>query len=507
MSFSRTSLVAALGVVAGMLWFFAAPAALGGQVHPYTIAGTSMEPNLSAGDLVLVRPARAYAAGDVVAYRAPTIGAVLVHRVISIDGDVVTLQGDNNPEPDIDRPSVDALIGTVFLRIPGGGRAARALASPAVILALFATHVVRTRRRKPATGRSMPAFLGAVLGDPAQVRAIGALLGVVAVGCVAVAGSFALGRSTTSPSFPFEHQGSFSYEAPAPVQVYPDGVARTGDAVFVGTTDTLRIGFAYRFSSPSDHEVSGRIALRATLGDGQGWTRRMTLVPETPFTGDVAETAGNLDLRKIERIRDEIERVTGVRRGYYRLEIQPAVELEGEVGGGTLKDAFTPILVLDHDGSVIRYVADPAADAIEPRRSGSVVGGPVVTPRNAVLFGHAVPGSVAASVLVAIGALLGAAALRLHRLGTGQGPNPGRLPVRFATRIVRIEHLPEGPAVPLGDRGAFTRLASRSDGPIFERRATGGVTWLLDHGGRTYVHVEPSDEIIDRDVAEIVGAW
>jgi signal peptidase I len=139
-----------LGVAAALLaaWFLTlAPTSIGGPATYVVIRGESMLPTFEGGDLVLVRSADAYGAGDVVAYRVPAgepgEGLIVIHRIVQ--GDPVTgfvFLGDNNPAPDPWRPRTGDLVGTAWVRIPYAGRVVALLHQPAVLGALAASLVV-----------------------------------------------------------------------------------------------------------------------------------------------------------------------------------------------------------------------------------------------------------------------------------------------------------------------------------------------------------------------------
>lgn len=81
----------ATALVGGLLW-----TRVGGA---YRVAGASMLPTLEAGEKVWVDKG-VYGAktapqrGDVVAFKSPRDGAVLIKRVVGVGGDVVRLEGD-----------------------------------------------------------------------------------------------------------------------------------------------------------------------------------------------------------------------------------------------------------------------------------------------------------------------------------------------------------------------------------------------------------------------------
>ena len=99
----------------------------------------SMEPALSVDDLILVREADTYAVGDVVVFQ--TGGVLVVHRIIAIEGDTVTTQGDANPSPD--EPMSTALImGRVVGHIPAIGALVNGIKTPIGTLCVIAAAIL-----------------------------------------------------------------------------------------------------------------------------------------------------------------------------------------------------------------------------------------------------------------------------------------------------------------------------------------------------------------------------
>jgi len=93
---------------------------------PLTVLTSSMEPTLPPGTLVVVQPvdASTLAVGDVVTYQLRSGEPTLVtHRIVSIaetaDGErSYVLQGDNNPDPDIDAVVPGQVQGRVAYAVP-----------------------------------------------------------------------------------------------------------------------------------------------------------------------------------------------------------------------------------------------------------------------------------------------------------------------------------------------------------------------------------------------------
>jgi signal peptidase I len=125
-------------------WFgLLRPTGLGGPAGYVLISGTSMEPTLQDGDLVIVRARDTYAQGDIAAFRVPQgepgAGRLVIHRIVggsTVDGFV--MKGDNKQLPDDWRPTPTDVVGTLWLVLPGAGPYLAWLREPAVFGALAA---------------------------------------------------------------------------------------------------------------------------------------------------------------------------------------------------------------------------------------------------------------------------------------------------------------------------------------------------------------------------------
>lgn len=121
------ALVAGLALVGG--WLVAAPAQLGGPVHYAIVSGSSMEPHLHRGDLVVLRAAPRYRVGDVIAYRTDG-GATVLHRITGTVDDRFVMRGDANSWTDPYQPARAHIVGRLSRRLPGVGRVLDRLRSP-----------------------------------------------------------------------------------------------------------------------------------------------------------------------------------------------------------------------------------------------------------------------------------------------------------------------------------------------------------------------------------------
>lgn len=99
----------------------------------------SMEPELSVGDLLLLREQESYTEGDIIVYQS---GAMpVVHRILYLRGETVITKGDANNV--VDEPfHCDAIKGKVVLAIPWLGYAVWALKTPMGILLTLAAAVI-----------------------------------------------------------------------------------------------------------------------------------------------------------------------------------------------------------------------------------------------------------------------------------------------------------------------------------------------------------------------------
>lgn len=135
-------------VGAFVAWFLLlGPSVLGGPATYLWVNGTSMEPTLQNGDLVIVRSADRYGPDDVIGFRvpegAPGAGALVIHRIVdgsSADGFV--MQGDNKARPDRWRPTAEDVVGSVWLTLPGAGTYLVWLRDPMILAPLAAAIAV-----------------------------------------------------------------------------------------------------------------------------------------------------------------------------------------------------------------------------------------------------------------------------------------------------------------------------------------------------------------------------
>jgi signal peptidase len=154
---TRAALIRRLLTLAGTvalaaLLVYVWPQRLGGAATVVVVHGRSMEPTYHEGDVVIVRRADAYRAGDIAAYALPAgvagAGHLVIHRIARVNDDgTVTFKGDSRATEDAYRVRPRDLMGRAEAHIPRGARLLTVLSSPPV-LGLIAGVVV-TRRLWP----------------------------------------------------------------------------------------------------------------------------------------------------------------------------------------------------------------------------------------------------------------------------------------------------------------------------------------------------------------------
>jgi signal peptidase I len=168
---SRLSTVAVVCLAVAWLVLLR-PVALGGPATYAIVSGTSMEPLLHTGDLVIARAESSYAVGELVIYRVPAgqqdAGSVIVHRIIGGDGTSgFVVMGDNKPAPDPWHPKSSDIVGRSWVELAGSGRLLLVLRSPLVLATVigglaglwFLTSGSKTRPPRSETGRGLRSWI------------------------------------------------------------------------------------------------------------------------------------------------------------------------------------------------------------------------------------------------------------------------------------------------------------------------------------------------------------
>ncbi|HEX6230384.1 MAG TPA: signal peptidase I [Actinomycetota bacterium] len=392
MSGRTVARIAGVAVSATLLlaaWYFLAPSQLGGRTAYVTTVGSSMQPTLEAGDLVVVRRSSTYEVGDVVAYRNPRLEAVVLHRIVGSDGYRFVLQGDANTWTDSYRPSVDEVVGEMAVRLPGVGARLAAVRSPVGASSLAVVGAVgllggrgRVRGHRARRGDDPRGSNGhREEARPRRRHSTASRARTVASAVVAALGASLCVTSVVLPptqrvteSVAYDQRASFRYEAAVPggEGVYGTDAVGTGDPVYLRLTERVRVGFSYRFESPATAALAGTVSLVAELSDVNGWSRTFELAPPVAFDGRTVEVGGVLRLDEMGRLTRDLERATGVDRLAYSVIVAAEVELRGTLAGGEISETFDASLAFLLDDLQLQVVpGDPAtSDPFEPAAGG-----------------------------------------------------------------------------------------------------------------------------------------
>jgi signal peptidase I len=488
-------------------WWLLGPVQLGGPTGYAVVNGSSMEPHLERGDLVLVRTRDSYGVGDVVLYEDHESGARVLHRIVGVRGGRLVTKGDNNDFRDPVHPAPDDVLGELWISVPGAGGAVSWLKQPAhlaILLAILAflgfSGGGEVARRRRVGGRPVVA-----LPDPSRPDArsaavpTGSTLALAGGVALLVFGALALvawsANETAGRTVPalYTHEGAFSYHAAGePDPVYPSGVVTTGAPVFTRLVDDLELGFRYRLSTGVSHRVRGTIALDAVVSDTSGWTRTLPVAPSRRFSGAAATAAGTLDVQAFEELVESARTLTEAPLASITVNVQPVVHVTGSVGETPVDESFAPVLTLSYDGTTLRPVpardAEPdAAPPYDPRRE--VSGRETVT--TPLGLGPLSLGVADARRIALLGVLVSLVVVGLGGLLAARTRNDGsveRIARRYGTRIVaaRATVPAERWVTELDDMDALVRIADAYERVILHLVEDGEDVYLVDDGVAVY---------------------
>jgi signal peptidase I len=508
-------LTAVLGVaLLGAGWFLLAPQMFGGSTAYVIVSGSSMQPGIDDGDLVLLRTAQSYRIGDVVGYRSPSLHTVVLHRIVDVDGGRFTFKGDSNSWIDPDRPSAPDLLGRMWVRVPGAGSALR---RPWVMFPLVGVLLVgafgglgagRRRRRRP----TLPARPVHPSHGTADLATIWISMGLALAAFAALGGvAFTTPEAReTAIRAPYAQSGSFTYAAAvAPGPVYEDGAVETGDPVYLRLASKLDVAFGYTFRSDVPHRTTGTGQLFLVISDVNGWSRRSTIGPITTFAGDDATLTGRLDLAAIRTLLSRVQRLTGVMRDHYDVRVVADVRLAVSAGDGTQDVAFGPGLAFQLDAFELQLSPGETAlvegdGMLHPTAEGSLDARALRSADLSVL-GRRLGVQTArlaavAGTVVSLGVLVVAIAVARRRRDDDEA---SRIHRRYRRMLVPVSGpmTPTSRRVEVADMETLVRIAEHHDCLILQRRTEAGDDFAVEHDGVRYRYA-----VVSANAAATAGA-
>ena len=353
----HTMATAASVILMVAIWNLFAPTQFGGQASYVMVAGASMEPVLQKGDLVIIRDSNTYQAEDIVTYQHPIVGPV-IHRVINREGEKFILKGDNNDWIDSYKPDKSEFIGKSWIHLPGAANLLDKIRQPLPlsILSLILAFGIVSIFRKPSSPDDDMSKKNAWAYEFLETinlqkisEGLLLVLGIVCFGAVLLAFS-AFSKPTiltTTAIIPFEHQGQFRYYASVPPGIYENDILSTGDPIFHNVIDKFEVLFDYQLEAPKNQSLEGEYSLDLVISEANGWTRSISLHPETAFTGSEVSLRETIHLDEIFEIIERMENITDIQRSVYSISINPKIEIIGRVSDHHFQDRFNAELILD----------------------------------------------------------------------------------------------------------------------------------------------------------------
>lgn len=355
-----TATGAALALLLLLFGHRALPPTLGGETTYLRIVGNSMLPGLVAGDVVGVRPTPPYGVGDAVAYRNPDLG-VVVHRIVSWDGNELVLQGDHNNFTDGYHATQEDVIGTIAYRLPGAMRYLPnspltlpiLLAIPTLLASAFrAWHV----HRRQSGGTGAPQRVGTALtARPLMLAACSAaLLGLLVAVALQVIGRTTPQHTVARETTAVRHSTTLLYGSG--VTMDP---AKNGFPVFRSDGGSVPVQITYHAEAPVPLAIEGTIMLTADVQLANGWHETVPIVPSTPFSGLDTFVTGTFDLMPVWTDLDQLAARTGVDWGSARVTIRPEVQLSGRAASSPIRETIGQPVEFTLDKRQLR-LDDPA---------------------------------------------------------------------------------------------------------------------------------------------------
>jgi signal peptidase I len=516
---SAAWIVAGLGAALAF-WCFLAPAQLGGRTSYVVVHGTSMEPHLHEGDLVLLRRRETYGVGQIVGYRSRQLGRNVLHRIVDIRGDRYSFKGDNNDFVDPEHPTADRLFGREWIVLPRLGSGLERLRSPLGIALLAAVSVLllgmggtaETRRRRssaqprrnapgPEPARREPPPR---TGSGSSVSAVGlalALAGIGVLGAALLLGAASARhptrRTVVDPAL-YVQRGAFSYSAEVPVgAVYQRPVLSTSEPVFLRLVHDLRVRFAYRVRSERPSGFAGTARLDAVLADGSGWRRVLPLAPARRFTGTKTALGGTLDLDAVRGEIGRFERTTGEQNTTYRLELVPRVSLRGVVDGRPVRNGFAPALAFDLDELKLQLARPDDAGAATSLVRTKAVAGTDTAAATIGFAGRQLEVGRARVLALELGvagllALIGGGALFA---ATRRRDPLASIQRRYGDAIVPVAGAaPSGPERVVPSMEALAQIAESYERVVLHERRGDRDVFLVEEGGLVYRYDVPDED-------------
>lgn len=322
---------------------------------------------------------------------------------------------------------------------------------------------------------------------------------VVALGAAVLVG-FAWTRPTTVASATsYQQSGQLAYSAPAsPSSVYGAAGLSTGQPVYIRIVTSIQVTYAYRFTTPGTTRLTGTEQLVASISNGQGITRTVSLQPPTPFHGDRFSATGTLQIKALEAIAADFNNAAGqASTASYVIVLSPHVQVRGHLGSLPLKTSFDPLAKFSLSATALVPVSSssssPGTGPLSPTAqfsstSTGYLNHPAGRPNRLlqlpvldVRIGSLVLFAAAAAAVVLLG--------RPILDDVMSSDERVRITTRHGSSLVAVQALPEPPALVVVQLSSFTGLsqvARRLECPILHLQSEGRDTYAVVDNGTLY---------------------
>jgi signal peptidase I len=478
-----------------LAWVFLAPPELGGQTDYVVTRGISMAPAFSTGDLAVVRQRSSYDVGDVVAYHSPTLGIVVLHRIITAEPDGFRTRGDNNGWADPDVVPADQIIGRLWLHVPRIGSALpHAGAVPVLLIgaALPAARAVAgTRRRRRRPSRKVPAVHRNPRHRPASALLTAAVVAVVCGVTLLLISARAPAAPEASAAGTLDHALDLTYRAPADGAVYQGGELVTGDPVFLRLNPLIDVLVHDHVSGGRATPPARTLSLQARLSGANGWQYSLPLGGEAVRRGTDSELHVAVDLRSLQGviIQAQARTGTGSGSGSHRLELVPALLPAGPATDSAGSIEFPPIVFSLEADQLVLDGGQQQRGAPVTRTASEPAGGTVDAGERLLVAGVSMaawPLRTAGVGVLLLGSLLAGIGL-VRRSGDplARLPQP---PITLSGHDLPIA------AVETASLDELVGLAQRYDRPVLVLPGSSRSVYLVEEAGTWYRHTRPEGQ-------------
>lgn len=407
-------LLSFLIVAMGCIWWWVLPPQFMGRTTFLTTKGISMEPHLSRGDLAILRKQPRYFVGDVIAYHSQTLNATTLHRIIAIDANGISTQGDNNTWIDLDHPKPNEIIGKLDTHIDGGGKYVDWLrplpvrVTVAILIGLLTYFIIRgfsrptyVLRRKagvaqphapPPSSRVSSATssaTGSAAGKPhrtprtwRKLRLAGLTLGILllSVGAICTTIGFVQPIRTAGGESIYTLKGRFDYSGNVPPRgevVYGSQTFATGDPLYYTLVDYVTTQFRISVDSLSRFKGNGTLEMTYSVNGKSGWHREFPLASKVELEGGEGTISGEISVANIRNLVNEVAQTTEIRDNAFTVSIQATATVDGKLGSQPLQLTFPSSLVFSGDSNVLKLAPAPSSPTSRGPRSDRLAYTPI----------------------------------------------------------------------------------------------------------------------------------